>query len=378
MKETFKNLAQDPSSLTALLAHKTNYPIDKVCHWRWHMQHQLRSFADLRSFFHMPKIDNSLDEQYLEKTFHLGMTPYYALLMQKHPSIRIQAFPHFEELTDSWGSLDPLEEVGQSPVEEVIHIYPDRVAFCVSQLCPVYCRYCFRKRRNQNIGRHFNRQIIDRGLSYIASTPSIKDVLITGGDPLIIPDPILINLLQRLRRIPHVEVLRIGTRTPVALPYRLTAEFTAKLAQFQPLWLNTHFNCAEELTPEATLAIRHLVDAGIPVGNQSVLLKGVNDSFEKMLLLLQTLIRHRIRPYYLFHPHRILGNTHLYVSVRQGLKIMQSIRGRISGYAIPVYAFDTPSGKIPLQTNYILGIDGQDLILSGLRGEIRREKNVYF
>lgn len=331
--------------------------------WRWQMRHQITSLEEARPYLRLAKEEEE-GFQSLKDIFHAGVTPYYLALMapalergDERCPIRLQALPRQEELKDSLGRLDPLEEVSHSPVKEVVHVYPDRVAFCVAQLCPVYCRYCYRKRRDGEVGLHFNRKIIDRGIDYIAATPSIRDVLITGGDPFITLDESLEHLLTRLRAIPHVEIIRFGTRTPVTLPYRITEELVAMLKRFHPIWLNTHFNCPEELTEEAKIAVTRLVDAGIPVGNQAVLLKDVNDSPERMMDLCKGLLKLRARPYYVFHPHAVEGTEHLRVSVRRGMAIMKSLRGNLTGFGIPTYALDTPSGKIPLQHPYVLGED---------------------
>jgi lysine 2,3-aminomutase len=238
----------------------------------------------------------------------------------------------------------------------------------------VYCRYCFRKRRDDEAGLHFNRRIVDRGIAYIAANPAIRDVLVTGGDPFIASDDAILSLVERLRAIPHVEIIRFGTRTPVTLPYRVTKHLADELARFHPIWVNTHFNCAEEVTPEAAQAVANLVNAGIPVGNQSVLLKGINDDPERMMALLRALLRIRVRPYYLFHPHLVEGTAHLRVPVDQGLRLMRALRGNITGLGIPTYIVDTPSGKVPLMPNHVLGSDGEDLLLSDVRGQIHREK----
>jgi len=277
------------------------------------------------------------------------------------------------ELDNRQGLKDPLGEVPHSPVREVVQVYPDRVAFCVAQLCPVYCRYCFRKRRDEEEGLHFNRKIVDRGIEYIAANPAIRDVLITGGDPFIASDQAIISLTERIRAIPHVDIIRFGTRTPVTLPYRVTKKLAQALAKFHPIWLNTHFNCVEEITPEAARAVAHLVDAGIPVGNQSVLLKGVNDSVEKLLALSRALLKIRVRPYYLFHPHLVEGTEHLRISVDQGVALIKGMRGNITGFGIPTFIVDTPSGKVPVMPQHVLGRDGNDLILEDVRGQIWRE-----
>lgn len=381
--EEFLQLAGQPDSITARTAERFGVSPETFINWRWQMKHQVVSREQASAVLRLKTAEAEGFDQ-LQKLFNAGITPYYLGLMT--PSleddradcpIRLQALPRTEELQDRLGVMDPLSEVPHSPVREVVHVYPDRVAFCVAQLCPVYCRYCFRKRRDEEVGLHFNRSIIDRGVAYIASNPAIRDVLVTGGDAFIASDQTLEQLIQRLRAIPHVEIIRFGTRTPVTLPYRVTAELGRMLARYHPIYVNTHFNCAEEITPEATQAVANLVNNGVPVGNQAVLLRGINDSPEKMMLLCRRLLQIRARPYYVFHPHAVEGTEHLRVSVRRGIDIMKSLRGNITGLGIPTYALDTPSGKIPIQHNYILGHDGDDLILETIRGEIWRETGVF-
>lgn len=371
----FLKLLNKPDSISAKLMKGTGTSSDQILSWRWHMKNQIRSSEEANQYTALEQ-DEKIGFEDLEDIFNIGITPYYMALMKASEAIRLQALPRGIEKNDPLGMKDPLEESGHSPVKEVVHVYPDRVAFCVAQLCPVYCRYCFRKRRDEEQGLHFNRKIIERGIEYIKNTPAIKDVLVTGGDPFIASNEAIESLLKKLREIEHVEVIRFGTRTPVTLPYRVTEELANILAKYHPIWVNTHFNCAEELTPEAAAAIDNLTSAGIPVGNQAVLLKGVNDSSEKMMELCRSLVRHRVRPYYVFHPHTIEGTSHLRVPVKKGLEIMKSLRGNLSGYAIPTYALDTPSGKVPLNHNHILGFDGDDLILEDVRGEIWREIGV--
>lgn len=373
--EEFLQFCQSKESLSSRAAAYFNVKAEQFINWRWQMKHQLQAQEDFPPALPLCQSEKE-GFQKLEGLFRAGLTPYYAALMKgdENCPIRLQALPRIEEFQDALGQKDPLEERLHSPVPEVVHLYPDRVAFCVAMLCPVYCRYCYRKRRDDETGLHFNRNIIAKGIAYIASNPTIRDVLITGGDPFISSDESLEDLVQKLRAIPHVEIIRIGTRTPVTLPYRVTKTLCTILAKYHPVWVNTHFNCVEEITPEAAQALRNLVDAGIPVGNQSVLLKGVNDSTEKMIELCRTLVRHRVRPYYLFHPHLVEGTEHLRTSVSKGLEIMKSLRGNLSGYAIPTYIVDTPSGKVPITHNYVLGEDSGDLILETPRGDIWREK----
>ncbi|MBC7658336.1 MAG: KamA family radical SAM protein [Chitinophagaceae bacterium] len=379
--EEFIPLAEDPNSLTSQMAARFKVDPRTFINWRWQMKHQVTEGEQAAAILDLKEQETQGFDQ-LKHLFNAGITPYYMGLMvprleDDECPIRLQALPRVEELKDSLGVADPLSEVAHSPVREVVQVYPDRVAFCVAQLCPVYCRYCFRKRRDEEIGLHFNRAIIDKGIAYIAANPAIRDVLITGGDSFVASDSAIEGLLQRIRAIPHVEIIRFGTRTPVTLPYRVTDRLAKILAKYHPVFVNTHFNCAEEITPEAALAVANLVNNGIPVGNQAVLLKGVNDSPERMMALCRSLLKIRARPYYVFHPHSVQGTEHLRVSVRRGLEVMKSLRGNITGMGIPAYIMDTPSGKIPLQHNYILGIDGEDLILETIRGEIWREKDVY-
>ena len=348
--------------------------------WRWQMSQQIISPATAKQYVHLsPEESDGFGQT--QNLFQSGVPPYYMTLIHQlekqgidTQALRLQVIPRIEEVA-SFGEKDPRLESPHSPVKEVVHVYPDRVAFCVAQLCPVYCRYCFRKRRDEEQGLHFNRRIIEKGVAYIASQPAIRDVLITGGDPFIASDQAIEGLLQKLRKIKHVEIIRFGTRTPVALPYRITENLTRILAKYHPIWLNTHFNHALELSHDSMVALERLSNAGIPLGNQSVLLKGVNDSYDSLLTLNRKLLQNRVRPYYLFHPHKIAGTQHLQVTVENGLKIVKKLRGNITGFGIPVYILDTPSGKIPLPDR-ILGRDQTDLILENSYGEIWREKGV--
>jgi len=375
----FLAFADNPDSLTHKTAALYGVTPEQVVQWRWHMKQQVITADDSKVALSKKEDDGFAATKTL---FNSGITPYYQQLMNPNPDvscpIRLQALPSTDELINRNGVPDPLSEVPHSPVKEVVQAYPDRVAFCVAQLCPVYCRYCFRKRRDEEDGLHFNRTIVNNGIDYISKTPAIRDVLITGGDPFIASDKAIEGLLERLTAIPHVEIVRFGTRTPVTLPYRVTKKLAKMISKYHPVWLNTHFNCVEEITPEAKVAIANLVDAGIPVGNQSVLLKGINDTPEKMMALLRGLLQMRVRPYYLFHPHLVEGTDHLRVPIDKGLNLMRSLRGNITGMGIPSYIVDTPSGKVPLTPEHALKRDGNDLILIDPRGEIWREKSAYF
>jgi lysine 2,3-aminomutase len=358
---------------------------EQFANWRWQMKHQVQSARDVPGALQLTGNEARAFAE-LEKVFHAGVTPYYVALMLHEGvmssglpvepgAVRLQAFPLLEEKRDSLGVADPLGEVTHSPVKEVVHVYKDRVAFCVAQLCPVYCRYCFRKRRDEEVGLHFNRKIIDEGIAYIASNKNIRDVLITGGDPLIAHDAALDDLLGRLRAIEHVEILRIGTRVPVTLPYRITEELADILAKHHTVWVNTHFNCAEEITPEATSAVDTLLRRGIPVGNQAVLLKGVNDTLPRLKSLLEGLVRIRARPYYIYQAQIVDGTEHLRVPVEQGLDLMRSLRGTTTGFALPQYVLDTPFGKVPLSPNHVVGRHGDHVVVETFQGQKWSEPN---
>ncbi|MEY2987409.1 MAG: hypothetical protein RJB13_930 [Pseudomonadota bacterium] len=371
------NCSTRKESITSRGAKLFGVSEEQFTNWRWQMKNQIASADEAEKIL---KLSPSESDAFikLREVFDAGVTPYYLALMNTDDEfcpVRLQAVPRIEEIQDRIGVADPLQEVGNSPVKEVVHVYKDRVAFCVAQLCPVYCRYCFRKRRDAEVGLHFNPKIVDKGIEYIAGNPNIRDVLITGGDPLIAQDATLENLLTRLRDIPHVQILRIGTRVPVTLPYRITEELADMLARFHPLWLNTHFNCPEELTPEAAAAIDTLLSRGIPVGNQSVLLSGVNDTNERLKQLLEGLVQMRVRPYYLYQAQTVEGTAHLRVPIEKGLDLMRSLRGNTTGFAIPQYVLDTPTGKIPLSPNQIVGRDNDEVVLMDLKKSHWRETN---
>ena len=339
--------------------------------WRWQMKFQVQSANDLINILNISKNEEQAFEK-LKKQFHAGISPYSISLINfndLYDPVRLQLMPRMEELNDKYGVPDPLKEVNNSPVKEVVQVYKDRIAWCVAQLCPVYCRYCFRKRRDGEEGLHFNPRIIEKGIEYIASNKNIRDVLITGGDPFIAHDSSIENLLKKLREIPHVEIIRFGTRTPVSLPYRITEEFADMLAKYHPIWINTHFNSVQELTPEASSAIDTLLKRGIPIGNQSVFLKDVNDDVDKMRDLVKGLVKMRVRPYYIYHPQIVDGTEHLRIPLEKGLDIMRGLRGSTTGFANPQYVLDTPTGKIPLSPNHILARDGDYVIVEQLTTE---------
>ena len=295
--------------------------------------------------------------------YPMRINPYYlGLIKAENDPIWRQAVPDRMELSDTVCQEDPLAEEDLSPVPNLIHKYPDRVLFLVHNQCAMYCRFCTRKRKVGTKRMVINDETIRAGLDYIRRTPVIRDVLISGGDPLLLPDERIDTLLAALRAIPTVEIIRIGSRVPCVLPMRVTRSLVSVLKRYHPLYINTHVNHPAELTPEAAQACGRLADAGIPLGCQTVLLRGVNDDPEVMKRLMQGLLRIRVKPYYIFQADMTLGTNHFRTSIDTGLTIMRSLIGHTSGMAAPTYAIDAPGGggKIPLVPDYLLD-KGQEL-----------------
>ncbi len=306
------------------------------------------------------------------------ITPYYAGLMDPSDPgcpIRRQAIPSVEELDDRVGTPDPLGEEAGTVAPHLIRLYPDRVAWCVAGTCPVYCRFCFRRRLVADPAGDFSAAALAGGLRYIQETPEIRDVLLTGGDPLMLRDDVLEDLLGKVRAIQHVEIIRIGTRAPATLPQRITPELCAMLKRFHPLWVNTHFNHPRELTPAAAAACARLADAGIPLGNQSVLLRGVNDDEPTMRRLVHGLVQMRVRPYYLFQCHLSKGSAHFRTPVETGMDLIEELRGSTTGFAVPAFIVDTPFGKVPLQRDTLVRRDDDAVYLRSYDGRVWREPN---
>lgn len=310
--------------------------------------------------------------------FHFVITPYYASLMDPEDPecpIRRQVVPRLAELGDPVGVPDPLDEVAHSPVKNVIRAYHDRVAFCVNNECALYCRFCLRKRMVGDEEWRMKKRELEAGLAWIRKTPEIRDVLLTGGDPLTFGDDRLDWLLGELRAIPHVEILRLGTRLPVTLPFRVTEALCRMLEKHHPIWVNTHFNHPRELTAEAEEACDRLTRAGIPVGNQSVLLRGINDDVVTMKALCEGLVRMRVRPYYCYQAQLLEGTAHFRVPIEAGIELFRSLLGRTSGFAIPRYVLDTPHGKVPLAYSQMKGREGDHVLVESYEGIVWRELN---
>lgn len=301
---------------------------------------------------------------------------YFNLINKKDDPIWLQAVPDSRELTDD-SDPDPLNENGLSPVTGLIHRYPDRVVWLVSNECAVYCRFCMRKRRVGCSSAACLNSSFQDAIRYIADNPSIRDVVLSGGDPLLLEDEQLEAILSALRNIPHVEIIRIGSRIPVTYPERITAKLANLLQRYQPLYINTHFNHPLEINPESREACAILADAGIPLGNQTVLLKGVNDDPDTMKELLRGLLAIRVKPYYLHQMDLVKGTAHLRTAVKTGLEIMTALRGHVSGLAVPYYVIDLPGGKgkVPLLPGHEISTDGV-LLLKTFSGESVEYKDI--
>jgi len=346
--------------------------------WRWHMRHRVTTLADVERCIRVTD-DEREGIRRTEGVFQWSITPYYASLMDADDPacpVRRQVVPLASELApDIVGVEDPLEEVAHSPVKNLIHNYRDRVAFCVTSQCAIYCRYCLRKRMVGEASFMMRRGDLEEALDYIRAHTEVRDVLLTGGDPLTLGERHLDWLLGSLKQIEHVDIVRIGTRMPVKLPQRITPELCEVLERNGPVWVNTHFNHAKELTPWAREAVLALLKAGVPVGNQTVLLAGINDSLDALRELLEGLVRARVRPYYLYQAQVIGGTAHFRTPIEVGMDLMARLQGRITGFAMPVYVLDTPFGKIPLNRTYVLGRCGDFVIMRSTRGRVWAEPN---
>lgn len=348
------------------------------CDWRWQMRHRIRDLETLERVFTL-SMDERRTVERVGGRLPIGITPYYASLIDRtDPSdpLRRTMIPVGGELVRTHGEADdPLDEEGDAVVPGLVHRYPDRVLFLVTNFCATYCRYCTRARMVGHSGEfHASYTQYQQAIDYIADHPEIRDVLLSGGDPLTMADDRLEWILERLRAIEHVEFVRIGTKVPVVSPQRITPELVAMLRRFHPLWMSVHFMHPAEVTPEVVQACERLADAGIPLGAQTVLLRDVNDDVETMKALLHRLLRARVRPYYLYQCDPISGSGHLRTTIEEGLDVMRGLRGFTTGYAVPTYVVDAPGGggKIPLLPDAIAGRDGQDVLLRNFEGTIHR------
>src|ERR1700722_2161312 len=344
--------------------------------WKWQLKHRITTAEQLHKFLPTLTPEEVAGVKLANQKLALAITPYFFNLIDpadENCPIRTQVVPREAEThTAPWEMADPCGEDSHSPVPGLVHRYPDRVLFLVTDRCAAYCRYCTRSRLVSNAAGYDFHPEFDRQIEYVRQHPEIRDVLLSGGDPLLLGDEKLEYLLAKLRAIPHLEFLRIGSRIPIFLPQRITPALCAMLKKYHPLFISVHSNHPRELTTEVREALGRLADAGIPLGNQSVLLRNVNDNAVTMRALLQKLLMCRVKPYYIYQCDLINGSAHLRTSVRKGLEIMESLRGHTSGYAVPQYVIDAPGGggKVPINPDYVLSRNDDRVIIRNFEGRI--------
>lgn len=350
--------------------------------WKWQMRHCIRDLDTFQELLgiELPEETQEAFKQTVKK-FPLSITPYYLSLIDtdniENDPVFKQSFPSPLELVISKSEMpDPLHEDKDSPVAGLMHRYPDRALLMVSNKCSMYCRHCTRKRQVGDVDSIPDKKQISKGIDYIRKTPQVRDVLLSGGDPFLLSDEKLDWILSELRSIDHVEIIRIGTRTPVVLPYRITDNLVSILKKYHPLWINTHFNHPRELTNSSRQALAKLANAGIPLGNQSVLLAGVNDCSRIMRSLVHKLAYNRVRPYYLYQCDLSEGLSHFRTPVGKGIEILESLIGHTSGFCVPTYVIDAPGGggKIPIMPNYLISWSTNKVVLRNYEGVITTYK----
>ena len=343
--------------------------------WRWQLRHRVNTPEQLKTVIDMTP-DEEAGVRATCQRLRMSITPYFASLMDAHDPtcpIRRQVVPTAEELVVEPEELrDPLGEDADSPVPGLVHRYPDRVLLLVTDQCAAYCRHCTRRRLVGVKAERMQPTEMQRAIAYVAAHPEVRDVLISGGDPLLLNESVLEPLLQGLRAIPHVEIIRMGTRVPVFLPQRITPELVAMLGKYHPLWINVHFNHPKEITPETAAACARLANAGIPLGSQTVLLRGINDCPHIMKDLMHALLRIRVRPYYLFQCDLSQGITHFRTSIAKGLEIIEHLRGHTTGLAIPTFVLDAPggAGKVPIMPQYLISMSDKTAVVRNYAGAI--------
>ena len=343
--------------------------------WHWQVQNRIETLEQLKKYIKLTTEEENGVKESL-KTLRMAITPYYlSLIDQSNPNcpVRKQAIPtHAETHHSAADLLDPLHEDGDSPAPGLTHRYPDRVLLLVTDMCSMYCRHCTRRRFAGQTDSSSSQDDISKAIDYIARTPQVRDVLLSGGDALMISDSHLESIISRLREIPHVEIIRIGTRTPVVCPQRITDDLVNMLKKYHPIWLNTHFNHPQEVTEESIAACERMANAGIPLGNQSVLLRGVNDCVPTMKKLVHQLVKMRVRPYYIYQCDLSMGLEHFRTPVSKGIEIIENLRGHTSGYAVPTFVVDAPGGggKTPVMPNYVISQGPHKVILRNFEGVI--------
>lgn len=343
--------------------------------WHWQVRNRVETLDQLKRYIKLTPEEEEGVAKTLS-TLRMAITPYYlSLIDQENPycPIRRQAIPTAAETHQSAADLlDPLHEDEDSPVPGLTHRYPDRVLFLVTDMCSMYCRHCTRRRFAGQKDCEVPEDRIERAIEYIEKTEEVRDVLLSGGDVLMVSDEKLEYIIKRLRAIPHVEIIRLGSRTPVVCPQRITPELVNMLKKYHPIWLNTHFNHPNEITEESSAACARLADAGIPLGNQTVLLRGVNDCVYTMKKLMHGLVKMRVRPYYIYQCDLSMGLEHFRTPVSKGIEIMENLRGHTSGYAVPTFVVDAPGGggKTPVMPNYVISQSPSRIVLRNFEGVI--------
>ncbi|MDP8224907.1 MAG: lysine 2,3-aminomutase [Candidatus Lernaella stagnicola] len=344
--------------------------------WKWQMRHRITTVDQLRKVFpEIPTVETEQIDRVLTH-FRMAITPYYASLIDitnPHCPVRLQAVPSAYELMKAPEDLtDPLDEDRDTIAPHLTYRYPDRVLMLLTEVCNMYCRHCTRRRKVGEVDAAFDDEIIDQQVAAIAARPQVRDIVLSGGDPLTLNEAKLEKILRRLRDIPHVEILRLGTRAPVVNPFRITPSLLKMMRKYQPIYINTHFNHYKELTPEAVAACEGLADAGFPLGNQSVLLAGVNDSPGVMKKLVHELLKARVRPYYLYQCDLSVGISHFRTSIGKGIEIIEALRGHTSGLGVPTYVVDCPAGggKVPVGPQYVLSRSDNKVIFRNYEGQI--------
>ena len=343
--------------------------------WTWQVRNRVTTVDQLKEIINLTPEEEQGVAQSL-KVLRMAISPYFAMLMDPddpHEPVRMQAVPTVKELDFSESDMeDPLFEDIDSPVHGLTHRYPDRVLFLITDMCANYCRHCTRRRLAGQEDHARDKASIDAAIKYIKEHEEVRDVLLSGGDPLLVSDAFLEDIIKRLKAIDHVEIVRLGSRTPVTLPMRITPELCKMLAKYHPIWLNTHFNHPREITPESKAAVERLADHGIPVGNQTVLLKGINDCPTIMKKLVQELVKIRCRPYYFYQCDLSRGIEHFRTSVDKGLEIAEALRGHTSGFSVPTFILDAPGGggKVPLAPQYLISMSDKRVVLRNYEGGI--------
>lgn len=380
-KETIKTGIEDEEKLEYQKRKILDYLGASESDWanyKWQLRNRFSSGRALKEILAISDEETKAIED-VSKVYRFAISPYYLSLVdpeKKDCPIKKQSVPSILELSEK-GELDPMDEEHTSPTKIITQRYPDRLIIKVTNVCGMFCRFCQRRRLIGEVDMHASLDDITDAIEYVKANSHIRDVLITGGDALMLSDEILEWILRSLRQIPHVEIIRIGTRAPVTLPQRITKELVDMLKKYHPIYVNTHFNHPREITKESRRACEMLADAGVPLGNQMVLLNGVNNDKYIVRKLNQELLKLRVKPYYIFHPKRVKGTSHFWLTVEEGMEIIESLRGRTSGMAVPTYIINAPKGKgkTPIMPNYLLYFGKDKAVFRNWEGDVFEVEN---